>query len=156
MYNRQKAVDYAKKWAFKRNPNYFAFDKLGGDCTNFISQCLFYGGIEFSYKELGWFYYSLNNRAPAWTGVDELFSFAINNGGEDGPRFKLVSIGEIEIGDVVQLKVGEGWTHTLLVTEIRSQKNLANVFVTGHDRDVLNVPLTFFKFNQIRFCKILN
>ena len=25
-YNRQKAIEYAKKWAFKRNPNYYNFD----------------------------------------------------------------------------------------------------------------------------------
>jgi len=33
-YNRVKAVEYAHKWAFGRNPKYFNFDKLGGDCTN--------------------------------------------------------------------------------------------------------------------------
>ena len=156
MYNREKAVWYARKWAFGRNPNFYSFDEIGGDCTNFISQCLYYGEIEFSYQGMGWFYHSLNARAPAWTGVDELFSFAIENTGEKGPKFKLVLASEIEVGDVVQLKVGKNWTHTLLVTETRRPKNLSNIFVTGHDRDVLNVPLTYFNFNQIRFCKILN
>ena len=28
------------KWATRRNPKYYNFDKLGGDCTNFISQCI--------------------------------------------------------------------------------------------------------------------
>ena len=38
-YNRQKAIDYARKWALDRNPIYHDYEKYGGDCTNFISQC---------------------------------------------------------------------------------------------------------------------
>ena len=44
-YNRRAAVAYARRWAFARNPKYYNFDKLGGDCTNFASQCI-YGGNE--------------------------------------------------------------------------------------------------------------
>ena len=33
-------IAYARKWAFSRNPAYYDFDDIGGDCTNFISQCL--------------------------------------------------------------------------------------------------------------------
>ena len=42
-YNRQAAVAYAHKWAFGRNPAFFDFSELGGDCTNFASQCLYAG-----------------------------------------------------------------------------------------------------------------
>ena len=40
-YNRENAVEYAKIWAYKRNPKYYNFDSVGGDCTSFVSQCLF-------------------------------------------------------------------------------------------------------------------
>lgn len=33
-YDRNKAVDYANKWAMSRNPRYLDFHGLGGDCTN--------------------------------------------------------------------------------------------------------------------------
>ena len=42
-YDRQAAVDYAHRWAYHRNPNFYNFDELGGDCTNFASQCLYAG-----------------------------------------------------------------------------------------------------------------
>ena len=42
-YNREKAIVYAQKWAYARNPNYYNFDHVGGDCTSFISQCLYAG-----------------------------------------------------------------------------------------------------------------
>lgn len=43
MYNRQKVYDYAKKWSYDRNPKYYNYDSIGGDCTNFGSQCMFAG-----------------------------------------------------------------------------------------------------------------
>ena len=36
-YNRQKAVDYALKWALSRNPSYADFENMGGDCTKLVS-----------------------------------------------------------------------------------------------------------------------
>ena len=42
-YDRQAAVAYAHRWAYLRNPAFYNFDKLGGDCTNFASQCLYAG-----------------------------------------------------------------------------------------------------------------
>lgn len=46
LYNRQKAVDYAHTWKNRRNSQFYDFENLGGDCTNFISQCLLYGVLE--------------------------------------------------------------------------------------------------------------
>ena len=36
-YNRTAAVNYARKWALGRNPAYYDFEEIGGDCTNFAS-----------------------------------------------------------------------------------------------------------------------
>ena len=40
-YRRMHAVEYARTWALSRNPLFSRFDTFGGDCTNFVSQCLF-------------------------------------------------------------------------------------------------------------------
>ena len=40
-YDRQKVIEYAKKWAYLRNPKYYNFDSVGGDCTSFASQCIY-------------------------------------------------------------------------------------------------------------------
>ena len=40
-YRRQQAVAYAHYWAYRRNPSYYDFEAIGGDCTNFVSQCIF-------------------------------------------------------------------------------------------------------------------
>ena len=40
-YNRAAAVLYAHKWAYGRNPRFYDYENLGGDCTNFASQCIY-------------------------------------------------------------------------------------------------------------------
>ena len=40
-YDRNRAVEYAHKWAYGRNPAYYDFEYLGGDCTNFASEVIY-------------------------------------------------------------------------------------------------------------------
>ena len=73
-YDRQAAVDYAHRWAYARNPKFYDFENLGGDCTNFVSQCLYAGsGIMNFTPEFGWYYIDVNERSPSWTGVPYSF-----------------------------------------------------------------------------------
>ena len=51
-YDRQKVIEYAKKWAFSRNPRYYNFDSVGGDCTSFVSQCIFVGANVMNYTKI--------------------------------------------------------------------------------------------------------
>ena len=79
-YNRKAAVAYADYWAYRRNPKYYAFDEIGGDCTNFVSQCVFAGcGVMNDTPDYGWYYYNVNDRAPAWTGVGYFYRFLTEN-----------------------------------------------------------------------------
>ena len=46
-YNRDNVVSYAKQYANNYNPNYIDYATYEGssDCANFVSQCLYAGGI---------------------------------------------------------------------------------------------------------------
>ena len=90
-YNRTDAVNYAKKWALLRNPNYYNFQNLGGDCTNFVSQSIYAGAkvMNLSHNR-GWYYYSASNRSASWTSVEYLYEFLVNNQ-TAGPYAKIVS-----------------------------------------------------------------
>ena len=35
-FNAGQAVLYAEYWAYRRNPSFYSFDRIGGDCTNFV------------------------------------------------------------------------------------------------------------------------
>ena len=102
-YNRQAAYDYARKWAFGRNPKYYDFSRIGGDCTNFASQCIYAGaGVMNFTPTFGWFYKSADDRTPSWTGVEYLYNFLVNNK-EAGPFAEEVPLNKLEVGDIVQL-----------------------------------------------------
>ena len=82
VYDRGKAVAYAKRWAFSRNPDFLDFQGLGGDCSNFVSQCLFAGcGVMNYTPTYGWYYIDSNRRTASWTGVSYLYSFLVSNRG---------------------------------------------------------------------------
>ena len=154
-YNRQKAKEYAKMWAYSRNPKYYDFDKLGGDCTNFVSQCLYAGCNIMNYnKNIGWYYNSLNDRSPSWTGVEFLSNFLINNKGI-GPRGKKVSEKEVQIGDVAQLSFdGISFGHTLIIVNIGDILNLDNIYIACHTFDSYNRKLSSYIFKKIKFIHI--
>ncbi|MBQ3235003.1 MAG: amidase domain-containing protein [Clostridia bacterium] len=150
-YNREKAVEYATSWALLRNPRYYDFSSIGGDCTNFCSQALFFGAPVMNYKKtLGWYYNSVSDRAPAWTGVNEFYNFLTKNDGL-GPLAKTAKFSELEIGDFIQIERDNHYTHSLIVTKIINGVPL----VSSHSFDRLNAPLSAYYYEGLRFIKIL-
>ncbi len=119
-YDRAAAVAYARKWAFGRNPKFYDFSKIGGDCTNFASQCIYAGaGVMNFTPTFGWYYKSVNDRTPSWTGVEYLYNFLTANDGA-GPFAEEVSLDKLEIGDVVQLGKATGdFYHSPVVVGFR-------------------------------------
>ena len=157
MYDRLSAINYAKTWWNKRNPQFYNFDALGGDCTNFVSQCLYAGNIKMDFSPLGWYYNNLNSRSPAFSGVEPLFNYSISNKKDVGPKCKLVTIDEVEVGDIIQLCQRKPvFNHCLIITKIEESPTLETIFVTCHTNDVYNKALSDYFFTKIRFLKILN
>ena len=150
-YNREEAVYYAKLWAFSRNPKYYNFDKIGGDCTNFVSQCIFAGASVMNYTPvMGWYYNSVNDRTPSWAGVDFLYNFLTTNKGY-GPFGKVAQFTDMEIGDVIQLgNLDNNFYHSLIVTSKKGQ----SLYVSTHTFDSLDRPLNSYYFEKIRHIKI--
>lgn len=150
-YNRENAVKYALKWALGRNPTYYNYDYLGGDCTNFISQCLYAGIPQMNYRGFGWYYINGNNKSPSWTGVKYLYEFLINNKFE-GPRGKEIAKEELEVGDIIQLSFSQNiYGHTLIVTNIEN----GEIRICAHTIDSKNRPLNTYSYEKARFIKII-
>lgn len=151
-YNAQAAVDYAHEWAFKRNNLYTNFDSMGGDCTNFISQCLFAGSKIMNYTpDTGWFYISLKNRSAAWAGVKFLYNFLVGNTGR-GPYGSEVELSAVVPGDVIQLSFdGSSFSHSLLVVETKGlYKAPQTVFIATHTQDSDNRSLSSYMYKKYR------
>ncbi len=154
-YDREAAVAYAHKWAFSRNPRFYDFENLGGDCTNFASQVLYAGGaVMNSRPTVGWYYYNLNNRAPAWTGVEYLHRFLVNNRGI-GPLAQEVDMSLIKPGDIVQLSMdGVTFTHSPVVVSVGAAPSASNILVAAHTFDTDMRPLNTYMHPYRRYLHI--
>ena len=158
-YKRNLTIRYAQKWAYDRNSKYYNFDDLGGDCTNFISQCVYAGSKEMNYnKNNGWYYSSLNNRSASWTGVDEFYKFLILfliSNKLNGPRGEKVEQKNLEIGDIIQLSFdGIKFAHTLIVVNIENIEMLDEIYTASHTFDSYKRKVSSYNFKKIRFIHI--
>lgn len=148
-YDRRRAVNYALKWALSRNPQYYDFEDIGGDCTNFVSQCLYAGCRVMNYSgDFGWYYIDLNDRAPAWTGVEFLNQFLLTN---EGPAVygEERRLSELRPGDVIQLRNSEGRLyHTMIVSYIFYPGEPENIFTCSHTYDALNRRLSTYNYAE--------
>ncbi len=150
-YDREAAVEYARKWAYGYNPDFYNFDAIGGDCTNFVSQCLYAGGLEMNYTPIyGWYYVNVNNRTASWTGVNELYEFLITNR-SIGPRARLVPLRELEIGDLVQFDFGGdgSFDHTPIIVDV-GMRTPDTILVAAHSCPALDRPLNTYNYRNIR------
>ena len=151
-YLRERAVIYAKKYAFGQNPIFGNFRGIGGNCTNFVSQAIYAGSCVMNYTPtFGWYYVSLEDRSPSWTGVEYFYNFMIENT-DVGPFGKEATPDEIEIGDVIQLgNDRDGFYHTLLVVGFEGEDPL----VAAQTDDAYARPLSTYSYDFSRFIKIL-
>ena len=153
-YNRARAVEYARRWALSRNPLFINFAGQGGDCTSFVSQCIYAGSCVMNFtRDFGWYYVNPNDRAPAWSSVEYFYdfmtntpSFASQNGGIGPYGIEVDSTRAIE-GDVVQLADETGdFYHTLLITGFSEGQTL----VSAHTNDALDKPLSSYNYANLR------
>ena len=157
-YGRERAVEYARKWALSRNPLFFDFTGGGGNCTNFVSQCLLAGGLLMNPTEtFGWYYVDVNDRSPSWTGVQEFYEFMCGLGDfspqteRQGPFCEEVARERVEIGDVIQLSNARGiFYHSLLVSGFDN----GDILVCAQSNDALDRPLSTYNYASARFLHV--
>lgn len=155
-YNRALAVEYAKRWALSRNPEYYDYSNIGGDCTSFISQCVFAGSGVMNYTpDFGWYYIDANNKSPSWTGVNFFYNFMTQNEGV-GPFGRGADLEELDVGDVIQLGDRAGnYYHTLILTAIREDSMGRRYYICAHTIDSYMRNLSTYNYANIRCIHLL-
>ena len=165
IYNRLLAVGYASTYASASHYNK-AWISDPEDCTNFVSQALYFGGWPMTYgngdKDVtAWFNLgepdsflgdrwgrSKFNRSITWASAPNFARFLELSG-----RARRCKIDELMIGDVVQhFSVADGRIHhTMLITALAPSTpsmpatpglNGIVLLASYHSKDQLNVPLT--------------
>jgi len=142
-FNNTATVIYAQKYALNYNPEYRDFTGQGGDCTNFVSQCLYAGGLNLS---SAWKPYT-----NAWYSVHPLRNYLINNNLAEEHQ----KISPNLTGSVIQFFSPQKnwWTHSGIITYQRNNDCL----YCCHTYNKLNYPLSGVypvMYHKIRVLKI--
>lgn len=155
-YDRTSAVSYALRWALSRNPEYYDYADLGGDCTSFASQCVFAGSGVMNYTQtFGWYYISGNDKSPSWSGVEYFYNFMTTNE-EEGPFATEAPLSELLPGDIIQLANSSGrFYHTLVLSAVRTGRSGRIYYVCAHNNDAKNRNLATYNYSSLRGIHIL-
>ncbi len=114
-YDGKTAAQYADRWWNSANPQFLAFEN---DCSNFISQCLFAGGMPMKNTgrmDAGWWYQN-KRYSYSWTTAHSLrwyLESLVGNGVE-----KVANASDLQIGDVISYDFEPDgvWNHSTIVT----------------------------------------
>ncbi|GIM29497.1 exported protein [Clostridium polyendosporum] len=162
-YNRLKAIEYADKYCgvpwgsknnLKYNKKYKNYTGIGGDCTNYISQCLGdkeggalkHDGAWFSvYKK-----YDGAENSASWVNADAFRNYLLYSGkgtlikrgsfknliapSNDSPNG---AIGRLQLGDVVSYAKGNDIDHNAIVTAFDSH---GYPLINSHTVERYHVP----------------
>ena len=157
-YRRLNAVLYAHHWAYGRNPRFYDYEELGGDCTNFASQCVYAGTGVMNYTPVyGWYYIDPDNKAPAWTGVEYFYSFLTRPQISLGPVARETDdLRLAQPGDVIQLRFsGPVFQHSPVVVQTSPDGSADKILLAAHSSDADWRPLSSYEYEAYRVLHIL-
>lgn len=162
-YDRQAAKDYAYKYWHSRNPEYYDFSNVGGNCQSFASQMAVAGGIPMDIEGdewQQWKFYGLevedkeirSGRSLSWATVDFFYDYLVANVGDSG----MVADFDCnryysEPGDIIHVGYDGTPTHTTVVADVYNDYILIN----SNTLDMLNFPVDAYAYNTKRLIKIL-
>lgn len=158
-YDRDKAVAYARQWVGTRNDSWPDYSRNGGNCQNFVSQCLLAGGIPMDIYSPGiwkWYGSAPNNlaqmagRSAAWSAVGDFLEYVQNNTGyglaaaADAPYYTG------RPGDIIHLGNAERWRHTVLITGVveDGDGNVEDYLICSNTADLRDFPVSAYAYTR--------
>lgn len=164
-YDRKKAVEYNYKYITKRNPDYFAFDGIGGNCQNLVSQSLHAGGIPFDLSgDYKWKSYTsevdetsdAKGRTSSWTGTQNFYDYVKHNDKKGICADSDINMFYAEIGDVGHVGYVD-FSHAVLVVELIKDKdgNVIDFLINANSVNVKDFPFMAYIYPNKRVIKIL-
>ncbi len=146
-YSSASSTRYALDYALNPNPNYADFTNLGGDCTNFISQCLYAGGKSMhygtAYSGSCWYYTTSTNRSSTWTGASQFRNYVTS--GNSQLNMSTSNWNNVVNGDIIQLMSSGSAYHSLIITGVAySSYGRSDILVCAHTTNRRHVSLSAY------------
>lgn len=172
-YDPGAAVNYAMAWVdpektLRNTAQFGIYDDVGGNCNNYVSQCLNAGGIPMDiigdeFTQWKWYSDELNldeaesGRSPAWAGVNEFYLYARENSGYGLSAVVDDNVYSGSVGDVLQFGYDNQWFHSVIITDVVKDKdgNVVDYLINSNTTDRISYPASAFGYPQQRLIKIL-
>lgn len=165
-YDRQAAVDYAGTWTdgegVKRNEEWPLYDN---NSQNFISQCVFAGGIPMDCtgaQQWKWCGESVNTaqkmtgRSLSWSEVDDFYNYCKYNDGTGGIVAQVDALlCKAQPGDILQLGSFGKWNRSVIITDvIYDGDEPVDFLVASNSADHIAYPVSAYPYSAMRLIKI--
>ena len=164
-YNRVAAVNYAIKYALVPNKTYKYFKSInedGGDCTNFVSQCLRAGGAPMDYNNVRpWWYDIKRGKASvSWAVAHSLYWYLKINGSKNRNTIKGLEVEDINVLELGDLIFYENYNniifHSTIITSFIETSGNKVPLISQHSFDQLNAPYKkSYNYKKEHFIKII-
>lgn len=165
-YDRKKAVEYSYKYINTRNNEWVDYSSYGGNCQNYASQAIYYGGVPMDntgHISLQWKHYSSiinsyetkSGRSSSWTGVGDFYYYVKNNKGTGLCGSTDVNIFYAEPGDIIQVGYKNIYRHTTFVSKIITKNNnMPIILVNSNSINLKDYPISAYTYTMKRLIKI--
>ena len=157
-YDRAAALDYADRYAMSRNPDWSDFSSSGGNCQNFVSQCLLAGGIPADpYGNAVWTYGDGTHvRSGSWASVSQFLQYASSNTG-----FGLAALVNAPYytgrpGDLIQMGTEGSWRHVVIIRDLVTDGagNTVDYLIHSNTNDMKNYPASLYGYPVFSLTRI--
>lgn len=156
-YQRINAVNYAIKYALSPNPAYKYFkivNNTSGDCSNFISQCLYAGNAPMNHT--WWYNTKVHSWSIPWAVANSLYWYLKTNQANKSPGVKGLEVKDkklLELGDLIFY---EDYKRVIFHSAIITGFNGSEPLVSQHSEEALNIPYKSpYESFRIHFLKII-
>lgn len=167
-YNRDAALEYARRWTSVNTEmrNTGAWVDYERDSGNFVSQCI-YAGVErmdtqgnYIWK---WFdvkvdyFHEDSGCSMSWTEGENFWLYCTGNDRVGLCTVTDVAGGQLEIGDVIQLMLGNSVMSQVIVTDVVTDISgkTVELLVSGHDSELVDYPLSALHCDRVRMIKVI-
>jgi len=156
-YDRAAAYDYLMAYCDERNPAWYAYDDVGGNCMNFGSQVLLAGGIPKDEKgDEEWYWDGQNDLDLSWINVGRFYDYCRDNEG-----FGLVADTEAgyytgEVGDVLIVGFAGDHRHTTVISHVVKDESgdTVDYLISCNTTNYRDFPASAYYYTFHRLVKI--
>ncbi len=154
-YDREAAVAYARQFVGQRSEDWADYGEQGGNCQNFVSQCLSAGGIPMDTqgeKTWKWFGAAVDETSEdrgcslSWINVDYFYAYARDNQGYGLCAGTGADFWSGRPGDLIVMGTPSDWNHIVIITEVIKDENgqVVDYLICSNTLDVKDFPVSAY------------